>query len=113
MVSSFRFTITFIDTATDKEVAVLRSDSLTGVKRQIMRHIYPTKAYTGTGWEVVYINDVEFSTHDGLEKLRAIEDGGTWIDRETFEERGIDFDIWHDEYLTDEERAFFDKLKVH
>lgn len=110
--SAYRYKVSFVDTATDKVEAIRHSYDIEGVKRQISRYLAPTKTYDNTGRIVIYIFDEEFFTPEGRHRLDMTRKH-EWIDNDVIFDRGIDFDIWHDHYLSSDDRKFYDILRVH
>lgn len=119
----YRYHIHVIDTLTDEEVDVRHAKNLEGVKRNISRALKDLglpRRYDNTGKYVIFVKDAEFFTRKGTQKVSRI----CYYDKllrnyilidnqEVLEERGIDFDIWHDNYLTEEERAEYDAIRTH
>lgn len=112
IMTAYKYVATFVDTETDDVTATKYSDTLIGLKRVIRRHIHPEKVYTGRDWEIVYIMERSFNTPEGRERLSQIAKE-EYIDPELLATRGLDFDVWHDLYLTDGERDHFDTVNPH
>lgn len=112
--NKFRFYVTIIDTESDEQVARLRAKNVKNLKRQIRRYFNEEGEawYDNTGCDVMYIKDLEFDTLEGRKRIAEIS-SEVYIDMDVFPERGLDYDIWHDYYLDQYARRYFDIVKVH
>ena len=101
--NSKRYQITFIDTEDDYVFHIARATNYQGIKRAITSEMKELglSSYDPFGQYVAYIYDTQFDP-DRIAELTFSQPS------DILEERGLDFDVWHDEYLTDEERAEFD-----
>jgi len=112
--TKFRFFASVVDTESDEIIARLRAKTIKNLKRQIKRYFAEEGSdwYDNTDGDVLYIKDVEYETLEGRKRIAEIS-SEVYIDMDVFPERGLDYDIWHDYYLTPNERRYFNIVKVH
>ncbi len=110
----FRYRISIVDTATDEVVAVKYAKHFTGIKRRIavaLRQLGHPKYRAKDNPYFIYVYDSEFEKDEGMDRLEEL--AIDWpIDWDEVMERGIDFDVWYEDILTDEERKEYVAFKI-
>lgn len=100
-----RYAVIMVDTIDDYVFVDKWAASYKAIKQIISYELNQLgiEKYDPLGDYALYIYDTEFD-QDRLAALSYRQEPGVTA------ERGLDFDVWHDEYLTDAERAEFDAV---
>lgn len=115
--SKFPFCATFVDSYTDAIMSTRHGSNYRTLKQNILSELrtkynFPKGVYDNTNYLVMYIYDESFRSDMGKRRLARMQAHGWYLEPEVFYTRGMDYDEWHDHYLTSEERELYDAQKA-